>query len=298
MLKFDKNEVFLSPADEAGRARMREYIESKHGFTDVGIVARSILSRPIELYAVGNGKRSISVFAAHHALESITANLAFLLIDTLLTYSNGGMINSYDCKLLLSKYRFYIVPCANPDGTELRINGISDSPLRDRQMKMSEGDFSRWQANARGVDLNHNYDYRFAEYKALEAERGIGAGASLYSGEYPESEPETKGIANLVRILMPDAVVSLHSQGEEIYGFPSTPKCKRQLKRLASLSGYKIGEPSGTAAYGGLCDYTGSLGIPSFTYEVGRGENPLSEELVFPIFERIAESIILLPTLL
>lgn len=298
MLKFDKNEVFLLPADETGRSNMKDHIEAKRGFLNVNILAKSILSYRIDAYSVGSGGRCIVVAAAHHALESITSNLAFLLIDALLGLSEFSSVYGVDCKLLLSKYRFIILPCVNPDGIELRFHGADNSPLKDREIKMSGGDFSHWQANARGVDLNHNYDFRFEEYKLLERERGIEAGNSLYSGEYPESEPETRAVANLIRVINPCAVVSLHSQGEEIYGYPGSEKTERCLGRLMKITGYEAASPSGTAAYGGLCDYTGSLGIPSFTYEVGKGKNPLPESDVFSIFERIAESIVILPTLL
>ena len=298
MIKFDKNEVFLLPADDFGRGEMIGYIEKKHGGLRSQQIARSILSRPIEAYSVGEGKKLIAILAAHHSLESITSNIAYLLLDTLLSFSRSDMVKGVNCKLILAKYRFIIIACVNPDGVEMRFHGVSDSPLKDRQMRMSGGDFSGWQANARGVDLNHNYDFRFRDYKKLEGELGISAGAGLFSGEYPESEPETKGVANFIRALGPMAVVSLHSQGEEIYAYPNNKKTSRCLSRLEQLTGYRGTRALGTAAYGGLCDYTGVIGIPSFTYEVGKGKNPLSESSVFAIFDRIAESIILLPTLL
>ena len=155
-----------------------------------------------------------------------------------------------------------------------------------------------WQANARGVDLNHNYDYRFSEYKRIEEERDISAGPTLYSGEYPESEPETRCVANLVRTVAPRAVVSLHAQGEEIYAFPHTKRVKRIAGRLAGMCGYSLSVPDGTASYGGLSDYSGSLGIPSFTFEVGKGKNPLPESLISEVFIRVRDAIALLPTFL
>jgi len=209
------DEEFLVRADLSGRERMKSHLLSKHEKITETIIARSILSRPIEGYFIGNGKQLVTVLAAHHALESITTNFAFLLCDILLSKSTLGESNNIDCKLLLSKYRFLIVPCVNPDGVELRMHGAYDSPLKERQLRISGGDFSLWQANARGVDLNHNYDYGFLEYKQIEAEQGIVPGATLYSGEYPESEPETRGVANLIRTLMPSLVISLHTQGEE-----------------------------------------------------------------------------------
>ena len=289
---------FLVAADTAGRGKMAERLVEKHGDIRTAVIARSILSRPIDAFYIGSGKKFVLIAAGHHALESITSNIAYLLMDYLLSKISSGTINGVDCKLLFSKYCFIIIPCINPDGIELRLHGADKTPLYDRQMKMSGGDFSVWQANARGVDLNHNYNYRFCEYKKIEAERGISAGATLYSGEYPESEPEARGAANLVRALFPAAVVSLHSQGEEIYAFPSSPSVRRIGERLAAMTGYSLSIPADTAAYGGLCDYTGSLGIPSFTLEVGSGQNPLPEGDVPAIFPRICKAAALLPTIL
>ena len=292
------DKIFTLPADADGRQKMEEWIDEKHGIKDTSVIARSILSREIKAFFIGSGKRYITLFATHHALESITANLAYMLIDTLLEAEEKGRIYGIDCKLLLSKYRFVIVPCVNLDGVELRYHGAGRTPLYERLMRMSGADFSTWQANARGVDLNHNYDFGFVEYKLIEKERGIVAGASLYSGEYPESEPETKGVATLIRTFDPVAVVSLHSQGEEIFSFPSTPRVKRIARRISEMTGYALSTPTGTASYTGLCDYTASLGIPSFTLEVGRGTNPLPEMSAPDIFPRIAEALITLPTLL
>ena len=292
------DKVFLLPADCEGRAKMTEWIEKKHTSVDYSAIAHSILSHPIHAFFIGEGSRYVTVLCAHHALESITANLGYMLIDHLLSLRCGRTLNGLDCKLLLSKYRFVIVPCVNPDGIEIRMHGIDELVLRDRLMRMSEGDFSLWQANARGVDLNHNYDARFGEYKLLERERGIAAGATLYSGEYPESEPESKGVASLIRTLAPHLVISLHSQGEEIYSFPDVPRVRRMARVLAQMTGYKLSVPDGTASYTGLCDYTASLGIPSFTLEVGRGVNPLPESAAPDIFLRIVRGLTMLPTLL
>ena len=99
-------------------------------------------------------------------------------------------------------------------------------------------------------------------------------------------------------VTSPSAVIALHSQGEEIYAFPPSQKAVRVGKRLSDMTGYSLSVPEDTAAYGGLCDYTGSLGIPSFTLELGKGKNPLPESEVRGIFPRIRNAIALLPTIL
>ena len=290
--------TFLLPADQKGREKMTERIAEKHKNINSCRIAKSILDRPIDAFYIGGGSRYVVVAAAHHALESITSNVAYALLDYLLDIRTRNVVFGIDCKLLLSKFCFIVVPCVNPDGIEMRYHGAGDSPLHDRQMRLSGGDFSTWQANARGVDLNHNYDFGFAEYKMRERECGIVPGPTLFGGEYPESEPETKGVASLIRATAPCAVVSLHSQGGEIYSFPHTARVERIAARLSDITGYKQSRPVGTAVYTGLCDYTASLGIPSFTFEVGKGVNPLPESRVSDIFLRMRRAVTVLPTLL
>lgn len=297
-MRFKIDGEFLIPADASGREVMRDHLLAKHPSLEVTTYARSILSREIEGYGIGEGRRYILIAAAHHALESISTNIAFLLIDLLCHEKDAGKINGTDCKLLLSKYRFIIIPCVNPDGVELRYHGADESPLKDRLIRMSGADFSHWQANARGVDLNHNYDAGFIEYKRMETALEVSCGPRLYSGEYPESEPEVRGIAGLVRTLMPSAVVSLHTQGEEVFYSPRDKRCRHRAERLAAEIGYTVGIPEGTASYGGLCDYSGSFGIPSFTLELGKGHNPLSESDIPSIFTKVGASLATLPTIL
>ena len=236
-MRFVIEDVFLSLADTDARRKMTDRIEEKHPGVSGTVIARSILSRPIEAFYIGEGDRYITILGAHHALESITVNIAYLLIDYIASSRNNTLLKGVDCKLLLSKYRFAIVPCVNPDGIELRCHGAEKTPLYDRQIRISGGDFSSWQANARGVDLNHNYDFGFSEYKRIEAGLGISAGATLYSGEYPESEPETRGVANLIRTISPVAVVSLHSQGEENFCFSGYGKSRTNREKTCRYDG-------------------------------------------------------------
>ena len=288
-------DVFLKAADKAAREEMRAAVLDS-GRVSCQTVGKSIMGESIDLYSIGNGRGRVIYFGAHHSLESITCNLLFTFMYELIT----GKINTHgrDLSTLMSLYTYLIVPCVNPDGIEMRYHGVDASPIKDRQINMSGGSFDVWQANARGVDLNHNYNAGFLSYKVLEKEKGITPGPTLYSGEYPESEPESRTAANLVRTLSPAAVVSLHSQGEEIYFSPKTQRVSRIASRLCDTVGYRVAVPNGTAAYGGLCDFSGNMGIPSFTIEVGKGQNPLSEKSIPEIYSRISSALLLLPTML
>ena len=287
--------VFKLTADKAGRNKMRAALLA-NSVVGVQRIGRSIMGEDIELYRIGEGKKRIVYFGAHHALESITCNLLFAFMHNLAQKTVNTCGKSLD--ILLASYTYMAVPCINPDGIEMRFHGVGTSPIADRQNSMSGGDYSTWQANARGVDLNHNYNSCFYDYKLIEREKDISAGPTLYSGEYPESEPESRTAANLVRALNPIGIISLHSQGEEIYLSPKTKSSLRIAERLSLLTGYTRSEPSGTARYGGLCDFTGDVGIPSFTLEVGRGKNPLDESCCDAIYQRIESALLLFPTML
>ncbi len=288
----------IRPTYDERKAYLSAYTE-KHPFKDVFLLGRSILSRDIDCIKAGCGKSHIVVVGAHHGAEYITTLAIFDFLEFISEkFTRRGTYCGVDIRLLLQKFTFWIVPCLNPDGVELSLTSAPSGPLRERELRMNGSfDFALWQANARGVDLNHNYDYRFAEYKTYEQEHGIVAGRSLFSGEYPESEPETKSLANLIRTIAPRLVISLHSQGEELFSMPKNPYMHKLSAHIASAIGCKYKEPHGSAEYGGLCDYTGGvLGIPSFTLEVGRGENPLPESELPAVCDSVRRMLVLLPT--
>lgn len=281
---------------------LKKYTEKNPG-AETGIVGRSILSKDIDYFRIGDGKRHILAVGAHHAMEYITASALYDFIGFLTEKSaRGDTYCGVNLGFLLKKFSFWVIPCVNPDGVEIQLSGIERSPLYERQIRMNGGssDFSDWQSNSRGVDLNHNYNCGFFEYKkTIEEKEGIIPGKTRYSGEYPESEPETRSLAGFIRALSPSAVISLHTQGEEIYSMPKSDEVNRVAKRAACAIGYKTAVAEGHAAYSGLVDYTGCvLGIPSFTVELGRGKNPIPISCLPSICDRVRKLLVLLPTYL
>lgn len=269
------------------------------------VLGKSVCGREIIMLSAGSAdaEKSVLYVGAHHGMEYITsAILLRFAADLGEAARDGRRVCRVDVRRMLERRRVYIVPMLNPDGVELHLNGIWDGcPLASRLRAMSGGDFTRWQANARGVDLNHNYDALFDEYKGIEAERGISPGPSLFSGEAPESEPETQAICALLRYdSSVRTVLSLHTQGEVIYyGGGAAGVGARSLARtLSRMTGYATDEARDTAAYGGLVDwYVREFSRPGFTLECGRGENPLPADQAFPIYARLREALFSAPYL-
>lgn len=275
------------------------YFAEEYPELEIGYMGTSVLGRGIPMIVLGGEgcKKSVLYVAAHHASEHITSAVLLLFVEEYLAALHSRRRVCGICvPRLFENHRIYVIPQLNPDGVEIAINGCSGS-LRERLISMNGGDdFTHWQANARGVDLNHNYDARFFEYKRLEPSLGVASpGPSRFSGASPESEPESAALASLLRRrkLSLRGVLTLHSQGEEIYCAPRDflghrAECTARL--VSSVTGYKRCTPAGSASYGGLTDWcVSSLRLPSFTIECGLGENPLPQSDMLPIYERLRE---------
>ena len=278
------------------RAEIIDELSREYPILTRTLLGRSVLGREIPLFKLGEGKTHVLYVGAHHGAEGMTA--AFLLrflSEFLSAHRAKQSVEGVDPAFLLSVRTLWIVPALNPDGVELVEQGLSSAGFlaeRIRWMNGGREDCSTWQANARGVDLNHNYDAGFRAYKGVEASLGISGGApTRYSGEYPESEPETAALARFVRAVPLSLILSLHTQGREIY-FTSEgralPGQAAVAARFAAMTGYRAAAPGGTAAYGGLTDWAiGRLSIPAFTVECGEGKNPLPASAFPPAWREI-----------
>jgi len=176
------------------------------------------------------------------------------------------------------------MPMVNPDGVDLVLNGLQrDNPFYDQLIEWNNQstDFSRtWQANIRGVDLNHNYDALWERYKEIAEREGYNRpGPTRYPGPFPESEPESKAVADFTRSHNFRLVLAYHSQGEVIFwNFENLapPEARSIGELFARLSGYRLEELYGLASYAGYKDwFIQQYRRPGYTIEVGMGTNPL-----------------------
>lgn len=280
-------------------------LADRYPFIEFNYLTESVMGKGIPLLKLGSGEKKIYYIGAHHGAERITsAVLVKFLYDFCESVKNRAGISGISPEFIMKSRTLVVIPQLNPDGADISANGApQDSLMYDRLLKMNgTDDFRKWQANARGVDLNHNYDAGFAEYKEIEKQLGVTGGApTRYSGESPESEPETAALCNYLRFNMPSAVITLHTQGREIYytsGGKYVKGGKVAAARLADLTGYRISTPQGAAAYGGLTDFCiQKLGVPSFTVECGRGQNPLPPSDISEIYAELRLALFTFPTM-
>jgi len=280
-------------------------IKARYPFIQVGIAGKSVLGENLYYIRLGSGPNEVFYNGAHHALEWITTPLLMKFIeDFSKAYSEGSEIKGYNIRDIWNRSSIYIMPMVNPDGVDLVINGLQrNNPYYNDLIKWNMGstDFSKnWQANIRGVDLNHNYNASWYESKIAEESYGVyGPGPTRYGGPYPESEPESRNVADFTRRHNFRLILAYHSQGEVIFWTyrDIIPPGAREIGELFSkVSGYELSEPYGIASYAGYKDwFISEYRRPGFTIEVGKGTNPLPISQFDEIYKDNIEILLLAP---
>lgn len=270
------------PSSAYGPDRMAadlKRLTSAFPFIKTAAIGSSVLGKPILAAGIGDGPFRWHVNAAMHANEWITSLVAMrFLEDYGRACRRKTQIGGFEAADLYRRTTLWVVPMVNPDGVELVQEGLRpEHPLCARIGRWNRGSasFRNWKANARGVDLNDQFPAGWEEERRRRAVHG--PAPRDYGGEAPLSEPEAAALAAFTDAHSFDAVIALHTQGEEIYwnyGGLEPPESKAWAHRLGLASGYRPVELTGSDA--GYKDwFIANYRRPGFTVEAGWGHNPL-----------------------
>lgn len=166
------------------------------------VIGHSVQGRPIVAYRLGKrGKKvpTVVLISTMHGNEPATRQILQELVD-------GEPVRDLD---------LWVVPTYNPDG-------------------LAAGT----RKNARGVDLNRNYPYRWADLDG-----------NYESGSGPASEPETEAMMGFLRTVRPDHILSFH---QPLNGVDADTKNRGFARRVAKV----LGLPAKTFDFGVVCHGT------------------------------------------
>ncbi len=164
------------------------------------VVGRSVRGRKILAYRLGQrGKPKVLLIAAMHGDEVAPRQILRRLRD-------GRPIRGIN---------LWVLPTYNPDGVARHTR-----------------------KNARGVDLNRNFPYRWAELDG-----------STESGPRPRSEPETRAVMRFLRDIRPRWILSFHQPLNGVDTDTKRPKFSRKVARKLRL-------PTKRLDCGGVCHGT------------------------------------------
>lgn len=280
--------------------RAEETLCSNYPFLRAFSLGKSCGGREIPALGIGKADEYALITAAFHGSEHLTTTVLLMFIEELCrAVAEDTSVAGLHAKRALFGRGIIFVPRVNPDGCEISIHGGSACGKMLKSIKkICNGDFFHWNANLRGVDINHNFNAGWEKLRILERQAGIyGPSSTRFGGYYPESEPETKALCDLCRNGRIGHALALHSQGEVIYwtyGDKRPPRSERMAQLLATSSGYALDSAIGIAEGGGFKDwFISEIGRPAFTVELGKGKNPLPAEDAARIYEDVREMLMI-----
>lgn len=248
------------------------------GFLEVQICGETLDRRNLYCIRMGNplASRCIIINASMHGREWLNTQLMMLLLEqNCREYGVGG-----DCGriygTLFGEVCVYLLPMMNPDGVAVSQQGpgaIRNPELRRKVELLAGGKSRLWKANARGVDLNRNFDCGFHKNPVKEP-------ASMeYGGDRPLSEPETRTLVRLVEAVNPVGVINYHEAGPLIY-YTNPSKLLTAVRRM---TGYPLEREDGGCP-GSFGDWLTDRGIAYCTIETCRGKAPVGHWQIYPCY--------------
>lgn len=260
------------------------------------VLGNTIDGRQLYHVVVGNpsAPHKILVHGGIHAREYISSQLVMREIVALLEMQQNNLLyHGQSVATLLQNTCIHFVPMVNPDGITLvqgGIDALNTQAAKTMVMSMAAQDqvtdlatyLRKWKNNINGVNLNRNFD-AFWQEATPKVEHPSNM---FYKGTGPESEVESKALANLCRQLRPDYTISYHTQGRVIYWyFGETGNYKAKGQHLANVvhqnTGYTISDTWSQTDAAGFKDWAvQKLDIPSVTIELGRGTSPVDESQI------------------
>lgn len=282
------------------RQKVINGICNDYEFVRKSVIGRSCSGKDINALKIGSSANYCLIAAAFHGSERITSTVLLMFIEELCkAIKNEDYIAGLKMPRAMRGRGVIFVPCVNPDGCDISLLGLKGcGALGNTIAKLCNNDFKHWNANLRGVDINHNFNAGWQELREKERNMGIfGPSPTRFGGYRPESEPETLALTELCRKGAIRQVVALHSQGEVIYwsyGAKQPPRSRKMAEIMATSSGYALDTPIGIADGGGFKDwFISEFNCPGFTVELGRGENPLPAEDAESIYLQVREMLTL-----
>lgn len=256
-------------------------------------MGESLDNRKIYDCIIGNvqAPKHLLIQGGIHAREYINPLILMQQMELILANYDTGSFHNMPLSEMFNYVAIHFVPMTNPDG--ISISQFGPEAIRSAQLReeinqcyfsdLARGKasldtasyYSHWKANARGVDLNLNFD-------ALWEEIGAGIPSSNgFRGVTPASEPETQAMVNLYNnpAYPWAAALHYHSMGNVIYWDIRGNKVQAQSRDLAQLmsnvtGGYRILPSTGGGGYKDWIQLS-EHPVPSVTLETGTVSCPI-----------------------
>lgn len=267
--------------------RLISAIVSKYPFISVNNIGKSVAGRDIPLLSLGAaGDFTLFVTGDDPACRITTLILLKFIAEISEKILEGKQMCGINIRKAMFGRGIAILPLLNPDGFEIAARGENGcGHMVQKISRLCGGDFSKWRANLRGVELSRNFFPGFEQRRCEERENKIsGPRFEGFSGYRPESEPETAAIADFCRNKNVRQMIHLSSYGQTVMysGNPiAPPRSAKMAEVMAAVTSFTVTPPISKGEFALGDWFTYELLKPALTVKIGAGSAPPVEELTY-----------------
>lgn len=221
-------------------------IKKKYPFLIKYKIGASVCARDIYALSVGNYKNTVLFVAGLSAKDALAVQILIKYTENVChAFKNRTRISGINISSILMTKGLSIIPCLNVDGMEIRSKGKAGAGDYAEFVEcISKGDYSKWEANAKGIDISRNFNSSREKITTLEVEKGVfGPAPHGYGGFAAESEPETRALVNFCERNNVHHAISLRGSSKSINWqshFDIPENSKTIAKVLSVCCGYGI----------------------------------------------------------
>lgn len=248
-----------------------EKIKESFDFVSIASIGKGWCKRNIYSLSIGEGESSVLFLSDFSDTAGITSEILLTFFERLcVAYKNDLKISAVKIRSILREQKIVIVPITNPDGLEISCSdGENALCYKGLVQRAADNNFSEWISNARGVEIDKNFPYRFSDTKSIMKN----SSAFGYKGPFEASELETQAIISFCKDIHPKYTITLSCSGEYISCQCSkcASDCAMMTQVFKSVSGLPIKRIKPCEAYGSFGGwFAKSFSAPSFCFSVSK----------------------------
>ena len=267
--------------------RLISNIVAKYPFVGSNSIGKSVMGRDIPLLTLGTtGDFTLFVTGDDPSCRITTLILLNFISELSEKISAGEQMCGINIRKAMFGRGIAILPLINPDGFEIASRGEKGcGGMANKIHRLCGGDFSKWRANLRGVEISRNFFPEFEQRRCIEREKNIcGPRFEGFSGYRPESEPETLALVDFCRNKNVRQIIHLSAQGQTIMYSGAElvpPRSVKMAEVMSAVTSFTITPPLIKKDFTLGDWFTYEFKKPAITVKIGAGSVPPVEELTY-----------------
>ena len=267
--------------------RLISAICTKYPFVSVSNIGKSASGRDIPVLSLGaTGDFTLFLGGDDPSCRITTLIMLKFIAELSEKISAGEQMCGINIRKAMFGRGIAVLPLLNPDGYEIALRGENGcGAMAHKIARLCGGDFSKWRANLRGVELSRNLFTGFEQRRCDERLKNIsGPRFEGFSGYRPESEPETVAFADFCRNKNVRQLISLSAFGQTVMysGNPvAPPRSAKMAEVMAAVTSFTVTPPISDMQFCLGDWFTYELYRPAISVKIGSESAPPVNELTY-----------------